>query len=214
MSLLLKSLISDSYCINPFVLCLEYRKFSAQRTNYCALCTLSEVEGLSGFWFDRNYCLINYVCTCIKREYMSENTNNYLTDCLFFTANSLTRSITRMAEEEFARWRLSPSHAFMLMRVVEQPGVTQKELAKHLHLAQSTVSRLAEKLVQRGYATKKIQGKMAQVFPTLEGQEQLPVITECWRSLFDRYKKVLGEETALKLTDLTNDAYVKIENSF
>ena len=145
---------------------------------------------------------------------MSEKTDTYLNCCLYFTANALSRVITRMAEEEFAPLRMSPPHAFMLMITVESPGITQKELAKHLHLAQSTVSRFADKLVQLGLVTKKASGKLVQVFPTEKGQQQMDGIAKSWNDLFERYSDVLGKEEAERLTKMTYDAHLKVEKSF
>lgn len=141
---------------------------------------------------------------------MSEQTESYLKNCLYFTANSLARAITRVAEQEFSRLGLSPSHAFLLMLVVEKPGITQKELAEHLHLAPSTVSRFADLLVQRGLVEKRVSGKLAQVFPTAFGKEQLPVIQEAWKALYERYSAILGKEEGEALTQLCHNAAQKI----
>jgi DNA-binding MarR family transcriptional regulator len=145
---------------------------------------------------------------------MSHNTKTYLGCCLYFTANALSRVITKLAEEEFAKLRMSPSQAFLLMLVVEEPGITQKELSEHLHLAQSTVSRFADKLVQRGYVRKEISGKSAQVFPTEEGQRHIAETSRSWRGLADRYGAILGKEHAQELNRLIHDAHLKIEKSF
>lgn len=67
-----------------------------------------------------------------------------LHNCLYFTSNSLSRVITRMAEEEFRRTGLSPSHAFLMMLVNDNPGIGQKELREQLHLAPSTVTRFID----------------------------------------------------------------------
>ena len=67
--------------------------------------------------------------------------NTILHNCLYFTANSLARVITRMAEEEFRATGLSPSHAFLVMLVNDKPGIGQKELCEQLYLAPSTVTR-------------------------------------------------------------------------
>ena len=70
-----------------------------------------------------------------------------LHNCLYFTANSLSRVITRMADDEFRRTGLSPSHAFLMMLVNDNPGIGQKELCEQLHLAPSTVTRFIDALV-------------------------------------------------------------------
>ena len=41
---------------------------------------------------------------------MESKTNNPLECCLYFTANSLARNITRMGEEEFAVLGMTPSY--------------------------------------------------------------------------------------------------------
>ena len=66
---------------------------------------------------------------------MEKKAEKYLHNCLYFTANSLARQISRLADEEFRLTGLSPSHAFLLMLVNEKPGITQKELGLALNLA-------------------------------------------------------------------------------
>ena len=97
---------------------------------------------------------------------MPESNNSLLTCCLYFTANSLARVITRMAEKEFGKLGLTPSHAFLLMVAVDEPGISQKDLAGRLHLAQSTVSRFVDSLVLKGCIEKRALGKVAHVFLT------------------------------------------------
>lgn len=55
-----------------------------------------------------------------------------LHNCLYFTANSLTRVITRLAEEQFQRTGLSPSRAFLMMLVNDKPGKGKKNCASNL----------------------------------------------------------------------------------
>ena len=73
---------------------------------------------------------------------MQEKTASHLLNsCLYFTASTLCRHITRMAEEEFMKVGVSPSHAYLLLVTQERPGISQKEAAEYLTLAPSTVSR-------------------------------------------------------------------------
>lgn len=71
--------------------------------------------------------------------------------CLYFSANALARAVTRIAEEEYAAVGLAPSHAFILMTVNKQPGITAGEVADIMLLDPSTVTRLVEKLEKQGY---------------------------------------------------------------
>jgi DNA-binding MarR family transcriptional regulator len=97
-----------------------------------------------------------------------------------------------MADEEFRPTGLSPSHAFLLMLVVERPGTAQKELGQSLQLAPSTVTRLVDALVRRDLVTRLSSGRTATVFPTDQGRQLLPAIQEAWWRLHRRYNAKLG----------------------
>lgn len=137
--------------------------------------------------------------------------NNLLECCLFFTANSLARVITRMGEEEFTSVGMAPSYAFILTLVTDSPGITQKELASQLHMAPSTVSRFIDTLVKRGLVFKEEQGRNTFIHPTDKGLAMKPAISEAWLGLYERYVKILGKEEGERLTRLTADAYRKLE---
>ncbi|REJ13590.1 MAG: MarR family transcriptional regulator, partial [Paenibacillaceae bacterium] len=137
--------------------------------------------------------------------------DKYFTDCLYFTANRLTRVITRMAEEEFARTGLSPAYAFLLMAVQERNGLTQKELGEVLHLTPSTVTRFVEKLERKLLVTTRQDGRMSRVYLTDKGRAMQEQIEECWSSLHERYAKVLGREEGDRLTRRLYEVSVELE---
>ena len=142
---------------------------------------------------------------------MNRQVKDYLNECLYFTANSLSRSISKMAEEEFKPLGIAPSHAFLLMLVFESPGSNQKDLAQHLHLAQSTVSRFINALVKKKLVKKKSEGKTAVVFATAEGEKLVEAIHESWKNLHERYSNVLGQHSSSFLTKMAADACAKLE---
>lgn len=142
---------------------------------------------------------------------MSKQSNELLSCCLYFTANSLARTVSRMAEEEFGKLGMPPSHAFLLMVVIDEPGISQKDLAARLHLAQSTVSRFVDALVSRGLVEKRVSGKLAQVYPTDPAHAQMDGMREAWKGLYDRYSRILGENEGKSLTALTRHAHQKLE---
>jgi len=49
--------------------------------------------------------------------------NNIYCKCLLYSANALSRAITKMAEEEFSVVELAPSYAFVVMTVNSNPGL-------------------------------------------------------------------------------------------
>ena len=133
--------------------------------------------------------------------------------CLYFTANALSRVIARMAEEEFKTTGLSPSHAFLMMVVNDNPGIGQKELGGQLHLAPSTVTRFIDSLVYRGYLNRKSKGKVSKIYSTNKGKQLKKPIDAAWKSLYHRYSSILGMNEGDQLTQLIDDAGRKLEEN-
>ena len=141
---------------------------------------------------------------------MRIESKNILHDCLYFTANALSRVITRMGEESFRKTGLSPSHAFLVMLVNEKPGIGQKALAENLQLAPSTVTRFVDSLVHKGYLTRLTEGKSSKVFPTDEGKRLQAPIEKAWHELHMRYAKILGRREGDALTAMIDAASDKL----
>jgi DNA-binding MarR family transcriptional regulator len=137
---------------------------------------------------------------------MSQNYESYFDCCLYFTVNTLSRLMTKMADDVFQRTGLSPSHAFLLMLVNETPGITVGQAAKKLNFAPSTLTRFADKLVVKKLLTKESKGKHNRLFPTRQAIALYPPIQEAWQELYKRYCDLLGEEFAGALTANTAKA--------
>lgn len=147
------------------------------------------------------------VYTSTKDADVESDIQKLLHNCLYFTANSLARQISTMAEEEFSRTGLSPSHAFLLMLVNEQPGLTQKDLSLALSLAPSTVTRFVDSLSHKsGLVERRTKGKSARIYPTEKGAAMQDRIKRCWKSLYWRYSEILGEEEGRRLTETIDQA--------
>lgn len=139
---------------------------------------------------------------------------DYLCNCLYFTSNKLNRIINRMAEEEFLKTGLSPSHAFALMAINSEAGLSQNELSKILGIKPSTTSRFIDKLESKGLVTRKVKGKVSYLYSTTKGHELQEKIQKCWKNLHYRYSKILGEKEGAELTALIYSAANELENKF
>ncbi|PIC06299.1 MarR family transcriptional regulator [Anoxybacillus flavithermus] len=131
--------------------------------------------------------------------------------CLYFTSNRLARLMNKIAEEEFSYIGLSPMHAFLLMTVSDQPGITQKELSDILHIAPSTSTRFVEKLEAKQLVYRKNEGKMTFVYLTEKGIGIQDDIKRCWRNLYKRYAQILGDEDAQRITQQIDEVCDRLE---
>lgn len=152
-----------------------------------------------------------YKQTCFTFVPMKHRSSKYC-GCLYYTSNALARAMTRMADEEFAITGLASSYAFLLMTVGHQPGIQPMEISETMLLAPSTITRLIEKMENRGYLLRRVSGRATQVFLTAGGEALLPKIQDAWLSLYRRYSDVLGEVVAKELTQYAFEAVKKMEN--
>jgi DNA-binding MarR family transcriptional regulator len=119
-----------------------------------------------------------------------------------------------MAEEEFLKTGLSPSHAFALMAINSESGLSQNELSKILGIKPSTTSRFIDKLESKGLVTRKVKGKVSYLYPTSKGEELQTEIQKCWKNLHYRYSKILGEKEGIELIATVYKAADELESKF
>jgi len=119
--------------------------------------------------------------------------------CLYFTANALARKIEKLAMESWSKVDLSPSHAYLLMLVAEEPGIQPTSLSEHLQLQPSTITRLLEKLESKKLLVRTYEGKLTNVYSTPKGKDLLPKLKECLNEFYSRYSEILGKEESARL---------------
>ncbi len=135
---------------------------------------------------------------------MSKTIQESLDSCLFFTVKKLDRALNKLADESFQKVGMTPTYAFILLILAEEDGKLQKDIAQMLYIAPSTLTRLVEKLVYKGYVTTLTEGRTRKVYLTADGRELLPFIQEAWDDLHNRYKAILGDDYADELAFTIN----------
>jgi len=119
--------------------------------------------------------------------------------CLYFTTNALARKIEKLAMESWKPVGLSPSHAYLLLAVIEEPGIQPTGLVEQLQLQPSTITRLIQKLESKKLVVRTTEGKITNVYPTPKAKELLPKMKQCMQHFFQRYSTLLGQEESSKL---------------
>jgi len=138
---------------------------------------------------------------------------DFLHTCLFFTANRLSRAITKMAEDEFAMTGLTPMYGYLIRLVNGSPGISQKELSEKLYITASTVTRFVDKLENKKLVERKVSGKTVLVYPTEKGKELEETIRRASQNLHQRYVDILGEEAADLLSKGIESTSEKLEKN-
>ncbi len=140
---------------------------------------------------------------------MSDKQNKF-DRCLYFSANALSRETEKLADDEFAKTGLAPSHAFLLIAVIDKPGIQPMEISRILMLSPSTITRFVEKLELQGLVQRTVSGKNTAVSATEKGISLKPALMESWASLTIRYTDILGKEKSKKLTARIFKSAVKL----
>lgn len=132
-------------------------------------------------------------------------------NCLYFQTNNLSRILSRMADKAFRPVGLSPSHAFLLMKVNDEPGIQPSQLSEILGLTPSTITRLIEKMEYQGYLKRVSEGRATRVEPTEQCLAKDSDIRKAWANLQNNYTNILGDRYTEVLTEMSVKAIDQLE---
>lgn len=130
--------------------------------------------------------------------YMKACDSRY-SQCLYFASSALSRKVEKLASECWAPVGLSPSHGYLLMIAIEEPGVQPSFLVEQLQLTPSTITRLIEKLEEKKLVVRTTEGKITNVYPTPKGKDMLPALKACGQDFHERYAAQLGDRESSTL---------------
>lgn len=128
-----------------------------------------------------------------------KTSNSKFAQCLYFASGALARKIEKMANESWRKVDLSPSHAYLLLSVLEEPGQQPTALSEHLQLQPSTITRLLEKLEEKKLIVRTTVGRLTNVYPTPKAKELQPKMMTSMQEFSDKYIQLFGKEESNKL---------------
>jgi DNA-binding MarR family transcriptional regulator len=123
---------------------------------------------------------------------------------MYFSSAALARRIEKLAAKAWEPVGLSPSHAYLLMIAIDEPGVQPCNLAGELLLTPSTITRLIEKLEEKKFVARSSEGKTTRVFPTPRAKALRPVLQDCLKTFYESYASILGKEESARLVQTMN----------
>jgi len=123
---------------------------------------------------------------------------------MYFVTNALARKVGRLASQVWKQVNLSPSHAYLLMLVIEEPGIQPTALSEELNLMPSTITRLIEKLEEKKLLVRTSEGKVTNVYPSPKGKDLHPRLKECLSQFYEQYCAILGKEESARLVQNMN----------
>ena len=132
------------------------------------------------------------------------SSNSRFNKCLYFSANALARKVEKLATESWKKIDLSPSHAYLLMMVLDEPGAQPGTIAKEMQLTPSTITRLIEKLEEKKLVLRSTEGKLTNVYPTTKAKALQPVMKLCLKDFFKKYAAILGAEESGRMVQSMN----------
>jgi len=119
--------------------------------------------------------------------------------CIYFASGALARKMEKLAIDSWKKVGLSPSHAYLLMLVIDDPGMQPGRLAEELQLSPSTITRLIEKLEEKKLVIRTTEGKLTNVYATPKGKDLLPQLKSCVLEFNETAASILGKEESTRL---------------
>jgi len=130
--------------------------------------------------------------------------NSRYSSCVYFASGALARKIEKLANEAWQVIDLSPSHGYLLLLVLDEPGIQPNKLVKELLLSPSTITRLTDKLETKKLVQRSSEGKLINIFPTAKARALQPQMKNCMNCFSEKYAQMLGKEDSSTLAQALN----------
>lgn len=121
--------------------------------------------------------------------------------CLYFSSQAFARKVEKLAVKCWQPAGIGPSHGYLLLVVLNEPGVQPTLLCEQLQLTPSTITRLIEKLEEKKLVKRTTDGKQTNVFPTEIAKQQTELYTDCVQQFSNAYIQLLGAQQSKALVE-------------
>jgi DNA-binding MarR family transcriptional regulator len=133
--------------------------------------------------------------------------DEYFNDCLYFVSNKLARFVSELADASFRKTGLSPSYAFLMMIVLDYPGITPNDVAVKLDLAPSTITRFLDRLEREKLVERTSEKRNVFIYPTKKGTSMKKIIEESWNDLASKFGESITAERYKMVVKNINGIY-------
>ncbi|WP_419768383.1 MarR family winged helix-turn-helix transcriptional regulator [Arcobacter sp.] len=141
---------------------------------------------------------------------MNFDMNNSLGFVLNRTALAMKTGFNKQIKE----FDISPEQWSLIFRIVENNGLTQKELASSTYKDQANITRSLDRLEKKGFLTRLVNSKdrrIINIFSTSKAKELVEIIVPISKQYNQLLSAGLSQEEYESLIGLLNKVYTNIE---
>lgn len=131
-------------------------------------------------------------------------------------ANKFSREVSRHFDSYFKEYHLATSYIELLLYLQDQAPVLQKEIADHLKLDPSTITRFIKKLERSKWVVKRKRSGRVQVELSSDKQSVVTEIRDKYEEAERDLERILGDkftETTKRLLDHGNHLFDEYSGS-
>lgn len=117
--------------------------------------------------------------------------------CLYFNTSALARLLERLWSDAFRSFGLTPPQGFLLRAVLDEPGLTQRELAELMSIAPPTATRALDGLESKSLIerrTSPVDAREQLVFPTKGAETIRSALNAASANVTKQLKQQLGKD--------------------
>lgn len=117
--------------------------------------------------------------------------------CMYFNINALARRLNARWEDSYARFDLTPAHAYLLRLVLSQPGLSQQAIATEMKREKSTITRFLSALEKKGLIERRpVEGNAREnaIFGSPAAMAIRDELEATGQQLYEELRDTLGDE--------------------